>query len=183
MFKVRIPTIVILLLYAFSIAPFTYFCSFFFNSHVTAQNVLLLVYIMAGAILLVVSIILDIIESTQDANKVLKYFYRLLPSFCFGEAFAALIVRESALVFGRPREIWDFEVLGRPCIYMTIFSFVYMGLVFVVEKVLRTPEWLSYFIKVPNVPDEKFEEDGDVAAERNRIQTHLSKPKSAPGGM
>lgn len=62
-------SVLLLLLYALSIAPFTYVASFFFESHVTAQNVLLLLYIMAGAILLVVSIILDIIESTRDANK------------------------------------------------------------------------------------------------------------------
>jgi len=176
-------TIIILLLYAFSIAPFTYFASFAFTSHVTAQNVLLLVYIMAGGILQVVSIVLDLISATRDANTVLKYFYRLMPSFCFGEAFASLIVRESAFIYGTSRDVWDFDILGRPAIYMTVFGALYMTLVFLVEKILSTPEWLHYFSNVPKLQiDESSQpDDPDVAAERQRIQSHANGKHSKSG--
>ena len=53
-----------------------------------------MLYIFTGAILLIVSVVLDIIESTRSANKVIKYFFRLTPPFCFGEAVANLVVRK-----------------------------------------------------------------------------------------
>jgi len=59
--------------------------SFSFSNEAVAQNVCLLFYILLGAVLLVLSIVLDIIPSTQDVNDDLKFIYRFFPSYCLGE--------------------------------------------------------------------------------------------------
>jgi hypothetical protein len=48
-------TIMAFLLYGFSVAPFTYLCSFAFKSHSTAQTVLILVYFITGLLFLITS--------------------------------------------------------------------------------------------------------------------------------
>eukprot|EP00466_Bigelowiella_natans_P005647 jgi/Bigna1/89272/estExt_fgenesh1_pg.C_460086 len=42
-------------------------------------------FLSTGAVLLVLSIVLDIIPSTQDVNDDLKFIYRFFPSYCLGE--------------------------------------------------------------------------------------------------
>ena len=75
-----------MLLYGTSIIPFTYVASFVFDSHTTAQNVMLMAYIFVGALLLIASSFLNIVDSTKDINAKLLFIYRIFPSFCFGEA-------------------------------------------------------------------------------------------------
>lgn len=163
-----------ILLYSLSIASLTYLIQFLFKTHTTAQNLLLLFYILTGAILVIVSVVLDIIPSTRDVNKSLKFIYRFLPNYCFGESLTNLIVRETSVAFGEPKKPWDMEIAGYPMIYMFVFSIVYFGLVFVVEKVLRTPELLSKLIRPPSVPYQEFEEDEDVVKERDRVKNNAA---------
>eukprot|EP01006_Ploeotia_vitrea_P052557 TRINITY_DN67703_c4_g1_i7.p1 TRINITY_DN67703_c4_g1~~TRINITY_DN67703_c4_g1_i7.p1 ORF type:complete len:613 (-),score=314.03 TRINITY_DN67703_c4_g1_i7:62-1711(-) len=173
----------VILFYGLSVISFTYLASFLFKSHSSAQNAMLMVYIMTGAILLIVSVILDIIESTRDANRVLKYFYRLIPSYCFGEALVNEIVRDAASVFGEVKGVWDMEIVGWPLVFMALESVIYFALVLLVEKILATPEWYSVvrrtlFPKTVEAEEKQTKEaevaadklDEDIAAEAERVR-------------
>lgn len=160
----------LLIFYAISIPPFTYVASFLFTNHSTAQNVLVMVYILSGAILLIVSVVLDIIPSTRDANKTIKFFFRLIPNFCLGNGIAELQVRKTVIAtLGKPKGAFDMEVVGYNLIFMTWEAIFYMGLVFLIEYVLKRPDLLARFVSQPNRVDRPYEEDPDVINERQRL--------------
>jgi ATP-binding cassette subfamily A (ABC1) protein 3 len=165
-----------IILYGLSIISFCYMCSFLFSNHTTAQNTMLILYILIGAFLLIASIILDIISSTKSVNKGLKWIYRLFPSFCFGESIASLVVRSSPTAYGYPREIWDFDVMGRPAIMMTWEIFGYFAVVLLIEYIAATPALFKFFqrdVKIEANP-KILDEDFDVRAERERIAQQFS---------
>ena len=83
-------TFMLFFLYGVSSIACSYLMSFMFNSHTQAQNMLMVFNFFAGFILVITSHILDIIDSTKDANKYLKYFYRIVPSYCLGEGIISL---------------------------------------------------------------------------------------------
>lgn len=69
--------------YGTSVAAFTYCMSYLFKSHSSAQNVVLVVNLLVF-LLLIVSSVMSAIESTCEVNKILSYFFRLLPGFSLG---------------------------------------------------------------------------------------------------
>jgi ABC-type multidrug transport system ATPase subunit len=158
-----------LILYATSITPFTYVISFLFQSHTEAQNTMLIVYIFTGAILLIVSVVLFIIESTRDVNNHLRYVYRLLPNYCFGELLSNVIIRSAQVVWGRPRDAFDMDIAGYPLVFMAWESVFYFLCVLGIEFVLRRPDIMSIFFPTPQVTDPPSEEDEDVVAEKQRV--------------
>jgi hypothetical protein len=118
--------------------------------------------------------VMRFIESTKSANKVLLFFYRLLPSFCFGESISNLIIRKSPIYFGEPKgvcaltsavlllcavrshlsrrgftQIYDMEIMGWPLLYMALESIGYFVIVFIIEYVRASPQLLSYCTSVP----------------------------------
>lgn len=99
-----------IVLYGLAVIPFNYLFSFFFTESTSAQNSMLLFYIFAGALLLIATIVLSIIESTKDIAYHIKFVCRLIPSYCFGECIANIIVRESATAFGTAKGLMDMEV-------------------------------------------------------------------------
>jgi ATP-binding cassette subfamily A (ABC1) protein 1 len=165
-----------MLLYGPSIAAFTYMWSFLFKSHSTAQNVMIIVYIFTGVLLAMVSFILDAIDSTKGVNSKLKFLYRLLPNFCFGESIINLISRAST-INGTIRGTWDMDVVGWPCLYMFLETVVYFGIVMLIEKILATPALLSYFVRGQQVTDPPHADDEDVAAEKVRLQPENTENK------
>jgi len=156
-----------ILMYGLSVPIFTYALSILWDKHIAAQNVMLLVYIFSGAILLIVSIVLDIVPSTQSTNKVLKFFYRLLPNFCFGEAVAGMIVRETSVV--GVKGLWDMDITGWPLLFLFFDMIIYGTILVITEYVLVVPELLNFFVRKPTVVDKPFEDDPDVVAEKNRM--------------
>ena len=66
-------TIVALLLYGLSIVPFSALCSFLYESPTTAQNTMLIFYILTSCFLLIVSIVLGIISSTKNIASSLRF--------------------------------------------------------------------------------------------------------------
>ena len=170
-------TVIALLLYALSVIPFSAFCSFLFTSPTSAQNVMLIFYIIIGAFLLIASLVLDIISSTHSINQKLKFIYRLLPTFCFSEAIANIIDRQSPTYFGTPQSLFAFDVVGYDFIFMAWESVFYTALVLLIEKVQATPVLFTFFTRRIVAPvSGDLEEDEDVKAERARLQALLQAP-------
>eukprot|EP00472_Partenskyella_glossopodia_P003616 CAMPEP_0197517740 /NCGR_PEP_ID=MMETSP1318-20131121/2799_1 /TAXON_ID=552666 /ORGANISM="Partenskyella glossopodia, Strain RCC365" /LENGTH=1779 /DNA_ID=CAMNT_0043067553 /DNA_START=348 /DNA_END=5687 /DNA_ORIENTATION=- len=158
-----------IILYLFSVSSFTYCCSFFFVKPNTAQNVMLLVYFMFGAMLAVASDIMDLIDSTQDINKKLKFVWRLSPPFCFAECTINMLRRNFN---GRNDELWDMDVTGWPMIFMAWEAVAFFVLVLVIEHIMLNPQLFTWCIPQlvdADEYDEKDDEDEDVKAEKARI--------------
>uniref|UniRef100_A0A7S3ZF35 ABC transporter domain-containing protein n=1 Tax=Lotharella globosa TaxID=91324 RepID=A0A7S3ZF35_9EUKA len=158
------------LLFALAVIPFTYCMSFLFKSPATGQTVMLLIYFLSGTILLIVSIILNQIDSTADINKSLKFLYRLVPSYCFGEIVLNLQIRNIQATESDAKSGTAFDVIGWPCIYLTLEAITYFLILLVIEKVLATPDLYNRCFPAPTVTeDEPEDEDEDVLAERERV--------------
>lgn len=167
-------TVLGIVLHGLAVIPFTYLLSFLFKNQSSAQNITLMFLILAGAVLLIGSVVLSIIESTRDVNEDLLFVYRLLPSFAFGSLLASLLVRTTSLVFGEPLGPWHMRVSGYNLTYLAVEAVVYSALVLAVEYVQRTPRLLRLFSPVSDPGDGaevRMEggEDSDVTAERDRL--------------
>jgi len=159
------------LLYSASVVMFTYVISFLFSNEALAQNVSLLLYIMLGGILLVTSIILDFIESTQDVNRDLKFMYRLFPSYCLGEVIINLLSRDSTFIWGSQRDVWDIEISGYPMIFMASLFFGYMLILAAIELVLSSPFLYSWVFSSEDMENPiRPELDEEVLMEKTRVQ-------------
>lgn len=101
-----------------------------------------------------------------------RYLYRLFPSFCFGEATAELLVRTSPTAnFGKTLGRWDFDVVGRPFLFMMWETFVYFGLTLLVEFFQLNSEALPWK-RPPQIAYQQFDDDdSDVIDERRRIES------------
>eukprot|EP00466_Bigelowiella_natans_P005591 jgi/Bigna1/77161/fgenesh1_pg.46_\ len=162
------------ILYLLSITTFTYVASFLFSNANTAQNVMLLIYITFGSILAIASDILDIIGSTRDINKKLKFVYRLSPSFCFAEVVISLMRRQRN---GANDGIWDNDVTGYPMIYMAWESVAFFAAVLLIEFILLNPNlFTACAIEARDVQDDEgIEEDEDIIAEKKKVENRVAK--------
>eukprot|EP00388_Colpodella_angusta_P003919 GDKJ01013442.1.p1 GENE.GDKJ01013442.1~~GDKJ01013442.1.p1 ORF type:complete len:2069 (-),score=472.48 GDKJ01013442.1:1176-6494(-) len=171
-------TLFLLIAYAWCAAGSTYLLSFLFESHVTAQNVLSILYILTGAILLMVSWILEILPSTKNIYKdVLQWIFYLFPNFCLARGLANVIMHNQPSFWnGRTMSPGDLEVSGYALIYMLVCGSAYFGLTIACEYFVSTPKFYAKFTTkkervFQNLIDDKpdSELDSDVAAERRRI--------------
>eukprot|EP01062_Namystynia_karyoxenos_P054875 TRINITY_DN4545_c1_g2_i1.p1 TRINITY_DN4545_c1_g2~~TRINITY_DN4545_c1_g2_i1.p1 ORF type:complete len:2056 (+),score=688.77 TRINITY_DN4545_c1_g2_i1:111-6278(+) len=126
-------TILLFLFYGASSIAASYLSSFLFSTHSQAQTVVMIVNFITGFILVIGSNILDLIDSTKDANKTLKYFYRLVPSYCLGDGIIALGMRQLLSIFDTAKGPFDWDVIGCDLFYMGLMCPIYFGLTLVVE--------------------------------------------------
>ncbi|KAK4412941.1 ABC transporter A family member 1 [Sesamum alatum] len=185
------PTVLMFLGYGFSIASSTYCLTFFFSEHSMAQNVVLLVHFFTGLVLMVISFIMGLIESTAGANSLLKNFFRLSPGFCFADGLASLALLRQGMKKGSGDSVFDWNVTGASISYLGGEGIIYFVLTLVLEVLLQhkmnfataSDLWMSIRKKVyapssgslepllESSSEENcdFEEDIDVKAERNRV--------------
>eukprot|EP01065_Artemidia_motanka_P019215 TRINITY_DN2277_c0_g2_i1.p1 TRINITY_DN2277_c0_g2~~TRINITY_DN2277_c0_g2_i1.p1 ORF type:complete len:2055 (+),score=589.91 TRINITY_DN2277_c0_g2_i1:857-6166(+) len=126
-------TFLLFFLYGASSICASYFWSFAFNTHSQAQTVVLIGNFITGFILVIGSQIMDLIDSTKGPNKVLKYFYRFIPSYCLGEGIIGLGLRQLISLFDDEQGPFDWDVTGASLCYMGLFTPVYFGLTLLLE--------------------------------------------------
>ncbi|KAI3471688.1 hypothetical protein Pfo_028338 [Paulownia fortunei] len=179
-------TVLMFLGYGLSIASSTYCLTFFFSEHSMAQNVVLLVHFFTGLILMVISFIMGLIESTARANSLLKNFFRLSPGFCFADGLASLALLRQGMKKGSGDSVFDWNVTGASICYLA--GMIYFVLTIGVEVLLShkinfetasnfwmriserfyapSSSSLEPLLKTDNCD---LEEDIDVQTERNRV--------------
>ncbi|KAF9597369.1 hypothetical protein IFM89_017715 [Coptis chinensis] len=187
-----LPTFSLFMVYGLAIAASTYCLTFFFSEHSTAQNVVLLVHFFTGLILMVISFIMGLIETTKSANMILKKFFRLSPGFCFADGLASLALRRQGIKLGLSNGILDWNVTGASIFYLAVESIIYFLITIGIELVpsykltsLTIKEWFSNFGQHQQILPESYSEpllrsasgslaadednDIDVQAERHRV--------------
>ena len=83
-------TLLLLLLYGLAALPMVYCYSFGFESHSTAQIVVMVVNLIMGFVTVIAHFVMSTLPSTQDADKVLVHLYRLMPPYVFGESLLSI---------------------------------------------------------------------------------------------
>ncbi|CAG9334839.1 unnamed protein product [Blepharisma stoltei] len=158
----------LMLLYGISIAPFTYFTSFFFKTYPTAQVVTILFNVIAGGILPAIILILYYFESTRNLARGLRWIFRLSPAFCYGNG---LLDIGSVTAYSNwdgengVYNIYDLNSAGADILMIGIMIPVYLFLVYVQEYVETHQKLLQRFWKTPHVAPSDYEADDDVEKE------------------
>ena len=131
-------TFVLLALFTSCIGPFTYLISFLFTSPSQSQNTVLILYVIAGTMLLAASAIMGLFDSTKNANKVLIYFYRLFPTYSLAEGICNIMLRKSSIQFHTP-PLFSMDVVGWPALYMGVESVLCFLLLLIAQKLQLSP--------------------------------------------
>lgn len=192
-----LPTVLMFLEYGLAIASLTYCLTFFFSDHSMAQNVVLLVHFFTGLILMVVSFIMGLMQSTVTANSYLKKFFRLSPGFCFADGLASLALLRQGMKDGFRDAVFDWNVTGASICYMGVESILFFLLTLGLEVLPShklTPSTIkdcwtsirnfrhkssgSYLEPLLESSSETvaldLDEDLDVQTERNRVLSGCS---------
>ncbi|WCJ33447.1 ATP-binding cassette sub-family A member 2 [Euphorbia peplus] len=184
-----LPTLMLFLEYGLAIASSTYCLTFLFSDHTMAQNVVLLVHFFTGLILMVISFIMGVIETTASTNNFLKIFFRVSPGFCFADGLASLALLRQGMKDKTSDAVFDWNVTGASISYLGIESVAYFLLTILLELLpfyklsmgtikqhcrnlmnLRRDATSGYsepLLKEDDAPN--FGEDIDVQTERNRV--------------
>ncbi|GKU89849.1 hypothetical protein SLEP1_g3933 [Rubroshorea leprosula] len=183
-----LPTILIFLGYGLAIASSTYCLTFFFSDHTLAQNVVLLVHFFTGLILMVISFIMGLIETTASVNSILKNFFRISPGFCFADGLASLALLRQGMKDKTSHATFDWNVAGASICYLGVESICYFLLTLGLEvfpTCKLTPVtvkewwrrisnlWVDTSLVEPLLKSSSEtatdDEDIDVQSERNRV--------------
>ncbi|CAA0837437.1 ABC transporter A family member 1 [Striga hermonthica] len=184
-------TVLMFLGYGLSIASSTYCLTFFFSEHSMAQNVVLLVHFFTGLILMVISFIMGLLESTRKANSLLKNFFRLSPGFCFADGLASLALLRQGMKKGSGDSVFDWNVTGASICYLAaegmIYFLVTLALEFLLPYKINFARFFNFWrseckklyhplsssslepLISTSSRNADLEEDIDVQAERDRV--------------
>eukprot|EP01065_Artemidia_motanka_P037245 TRINITY_DN4561_c0_g1_i4.p1 TRINITY_DN4561_c0_g1~~TRINITY_DN4561_c0_g1_i4.p1 ORF type:complete len:1889 (+),score=471.83 TRINITY_DN4561_c0_g1_i4:256-5922(+) len=188
------PTVVLFMLFGCASITTSYFISFVFTSHTSAQNAVMAANVVCGFLLVIAGQLLDLFDETKDANRVLKYFYRLVPSYCLGEGIILLSILPVQHIandaFGFSvvgASGWSWDVTGRNDVYLACIAPAAMLIVLVIDTVTVRPLIMRTYYSLKKrfvgsedeerqdllrVDDEAGEdEDDDVARERQEIES------------
>eukprot|EP01060_Flectonema_neradi_P031529 TRINITY_DN480_c0_g3_i1.p1 TRINITY_DN480_c0_g3~~TRINITY_DN480_c0_g3_i1.p1 ORF type:complete len:1772 (+),score=363.22 TRINITY_DN480_c0_g3_i1:93-5408(+) len=163
-------TLLLFTFYGLTAIACSYYVSFFFKKHTTAQNLVMMANFMSAFVLLITVTILEIIDSTKDVAKVLRFVFRVIPSYCFGDGIVQLAQRPFNNV-----EIpgaFDMDVVGWDILFLAIMFPIYSALALSYDF----PElFYKIGLKKPPVladPEEipiEEEEEEDVKKERQEV--------------
>ncbi|KAL8489520.1 hypothetical protein ACS0TY_025437 [Phlomoides rotata] len=184
-------TVLLFLGYGSSIASSTYCLTFFFSEHSMAQNVVLLIHFFTGLILMVISFIMGLLESTAHLNSLLKNFFRLSPGFCFADGLASLALLRQGMKKGSGDSVFDWNVTAASICYLAAEGIIYFVITLGLEVLLphkmnfttapnlwmRIRKWFCTPSSSSSEPllnstfggNPELEEDIDVQMERDRV--------------
>ena len=126
----------------------TYIISFFFDNESSAQNGVILLNFLIGALGSSVVLIFRGWDTLREVGKGLAYAFSLLPSFSFAYAFTSLLNRTLIYIADEPEtyyllladghKIIELKYTGQQVLYLCIELVVYGVLLVIVEKIQYT---------------------------------------------
>ncbi len=133
------------LLYGFSMTSFTYMFSVFFKTEASAQNAVILVNFLFGALGGTVVIILRIFEDLVSIGKVVAYILRVIPSFAFAYGYNQLFAAQLLFFIDYPntfvsmalepeKNIIKSEYMGADLIYLAFEFIIYLLILIIWES-------------------------------------------------
>ncbi|KAF1787661.1 P-loop containing nucleoside triphosphate hydrolase [Phytophthora cactorum] len=125
------PAVILLfILFGLAVCPFTYCLSFLFKEHASAQTYTIVLNFMIGVVLMITSFILDTVDSTSDANSVLKFLWRFSPLFNLGNGLLSMVTNDIDTIQYSEGTTSPFsgDVIGFELLYLALTSVLYMSL-------------------------------------------------------
>ncbi|KAF0717928.1 Aste57867_2007 [Aphanomyces stellatus] len=166
---------VLFFVFGLAIIPFTYCLSYIFKQASTSQMYTLLINMVLGLILMIVSFVLDLFDSTKDINASLIYIWRLSPLFCLSNGLLRLslhsLLANRAVGGGTSAPVSAFsnDVMGKEITYLIVLSFCYFFCAAGIDFALSFPKIKAFFVRDPQLPLPAHDVDEDVAAETARV--------------
>ncbi|OMJ94066.1 hypothetical protein SteCoe_2836 [Stentor coeruleus] len=155
-------------------APFSYFFSFFFKSHSTAQIFMLIISFVTGSCFPSAVFVMYIFDNSRDAGKILSWILRVFPNFCFGWGVLRIGSKVSfASLEGKitPIDSFDIESAGGCMLLLGITTVVYFILVIIMELFETNPRFAQFISRKNSIFSEVYEHDNDVDAEAALAET------------
>jgi ABC-type multidrug transport system ATPase subunit len=171
--------------FGLAIISFSYVFSYLFAAHTTAQIYSIIITFILGLVLMLVSMILDTADfgdpNIPKTNRTLKWFYRLFsPGFCLGNglldmAFSSFGVslggdQGSRILVGPSNPVgWDNS--GRDIFFLFLSTPLVLGVAILIDFIQSEPKFAGILGRDPVMNDPPAEEDEDVVAETQRVQS------------
>ena len=150
----------------------TYLCSFFFNEESSAQNFIVALNFVVGALGGSIIVFLRLFESLRNIAKIISYIFRIVPVFAFCNGYSIMLNRETLFYIDNPNakvyteiNVLEGNYIGSDIAYLVIFFLIYFILIFVIEMV--STKWACGKFK-PNQPDFSYIKDEEVKNEINK---------------
>ena len=169
------------LLYGPLLILMTYVLSFVFNDESGAQNKMILIHSLIGALGSNVILILREIQKTIDVGKILEYIFCVLPSFCFNFAYNLSCNKDIIVYiefkysewkkFDGTEMIRKFNLLLTPLLYLAVEIGVYWILLLLIEVFSYCN--LSAGSQSEMVVNDKVKRDSGVIKEEIRAQKNI----------
>ncbi|EQC39389.1 hypothetical protein SDRG_03591 [Saprolegnia diclina VS20] len=157
-----------------ALCSFCYCLSYLFSDPASSQTYTIMTNIAFGTVLITVSTVLDIVESTKTANKTLKFFWRLSPLYCIGGGLNALssYTIESTVGTKAPNtSAFSTDVAGYEIMYLAIEAVLFPILAIGIDYALSFPKIKAKLSKDPVIVDAPVDIDVDVQAEADRVNS------------
>lgn len=131
---------VLYILYGFSMVSFTYMVSFMFKLESTAQNFIILINFLFGALGGTIVLILRILEDTVSIGRGLAFVFRFVPSFAFSYGYNQLLSIKLIYSVDYPlsfmkmtTEPLSIDYVGMDIIFLAFEFFIYTVILIVSE--------------------------------------------------
>ncbi|KPA80916.1 putative ABC transporter [Leptomonas pyrrhocoris] len=162
-------TFIIFLMYGVSGILMAYAVSFLFHNHSTAQNVVMLANFIVGFLLVLAVSALMMMTKTEKVAKVLRWIFRVVPSYCVGEGISNLASLKVKRAYGLSASAWDMDVVGWVCMYMALEIPFFLFVTLFIDHPGRRQRSQRLLHNPDAAPEEISDEDEDVIAERHDI--------------
>ena len=130
------------LLYGPAMVSFTYILSFIFTNESMAQNVVILINFVVGALGSVVVLLLRGMKNTYEDVKILQYIFGLMPGFCFNFGYNLLLNKlviyiiefpDTWMYFSDKEVLKHFHLLSSMLVYLGLEIIIYTFILFIIE--------------------------------------------------
>ena len=128
--------------YGPAIISVTYILSFLFESESGAQNGIILLNFLIGALGSVIILLLRALDNVKTLAKIIEYIIAILPSFCFNFGYSLLLNKIMIYVADYPKEWYffkedeilkHFNLLLSMIIYLSIEAVIYTIILVIIE--------------------------------------------------
>ena len=149
--------------------PFVYIFSFIFKDYSSAQVVALIFNFFSGTVLAIINTLLFKFDGIRPVAKVLRWFFRIVPTFCLANGMFNIGYTEALADFDdkdEPFNALELDSAGGDILMLGVDAVVYSFILFLFELYESNPRFRNFFLVNPVKIEENFyEREEDVENE------------------